>query len=148
MPDQILALSVRQPWATAIVEGKDLENRARVHSHRGPLLIHASAGLTHEEVAEFIAFVAARGLTGSWNHFSPRDLFHQLPRGGIVGVVDMIDAVEESDSPWWMGPKAFVLRNPRALPFIPCKGTVAPLLWRPDAEVSATVAAALAAEPR
>jgi len=37
------ALSVRQPWAWAIVQGlKPWENRSRRFNYRGPVLIHAS----------------------------------------------------------------------------------------------------------
>lgn len=39
------AVSVRQPWANAIMLGKDVENRSRYFSHRGPLLIHTSMKL-------------------------------------------------------------------------------------------------------
>jgi hypothetical protein len=39
------AISVRQPWANAIMLAKDIENRSRYFSHRGPLLIHASMKL-------------------------------------------------------------------------------------------------------
>ncbi|MFL6864136.1 MAG: hypothetical protein ACJ8DZ_14170 [Allosphingosinicella sp.] len=47
------ALSIRQPWAHAILHlGKDIENRGRCHRHRGLTLIHASAGMSVEEYAE------------------------------------------------------------------------------------------------
>ena len=36
------ALTVRQPWANAILQGKDVENRSRYFGHRGLLLIHAA----------------------------------------------------------------------------------------------------------
>src|SRR5512135_2097795 len=44
---QIKALSVRQPWANAIMLGKDVENRSRYFAHRGLLLIHASSHLDY-----------------------------------------------------------------------------------------------------
>jgi hypothetical protein len=41
------ALSIRQPWAWLVVNGwKNIENRERRFSHRGPLLIHAAAWMT------------------------------------------------------------------------------------------------------
>lgn len=40
------ALSIRQPWAWAIVNGhKTIENRTWATTYRGPLLIHASKSL-------------------------------------------------------------------------------------------------------
>lgn len=46
----MLCLSVRQPWAWAIVEGhKPFENRPRRYHHRGPILIQASKGITLDE---------------------------------------------------------------------------------------------------
>lgn len=38
------ALTVQQPWATAIFRGKDIENRTQLWTYRGPLAIHASGG--------------------------------------------------------------------------------------------------------
>jgi hypothetical protein len=49
-------------------------------------------------------------------------MFVDLERGGIIGSVELVDSVETSDSPWYMGQKAFVLRDPIPLPFRPHKG--------------------------
>lgn len=125
----LLALSIRQPWAHAIVHlGKDIENRSRTFGRRGLTLIHASKGMTPDEFAEAAAFI---------EHGPGRTLppCTQLQRGGIVGVAEIVDCVAHSSSPWWMGPFGLVLRNARPLPFIECKGTVAPLFWRPPADV-------------
>lgn len=132
------ALSVRQPWAHAIVHlGKTLENRTRHNAHRGPLLIHASAGMDDDDYDGCLLFCRARGLPAP-----PAPA--ELPRGGIVGLVQMVDSVEDGEgNPWWIGPRAFVLRNARPLPFLPCRGTVTPLLWRPDAETQRRVVASL-----
>ncbi len=44
------ALTVRQPWAWALMEGgKDIENRKWATTYRGPLAIHAAAGMTRQE---------------------------------------------------------------------------------------------------
>ena len=45
-----------------------------------------------------------------------------LPRGGIIGSVNLADCVYQSDSPWFQGPYGFVLSDPKPLPFIPFKG--------------------------
>lgn len=127
---ELRVLSVRQPWATAIIElGKDIENRGRTNPYRGLLLIHASAGMTIDEYDEARGFIDRRvglGLPSA----------RSLERGGIIGAVEMVDCVKAYESPWWIGPVGFVLRNPLSLPFIPCPGTVAPLFWRPDPEVT------------
>jgi hypothetical protein len=130
--DQLRALSVRQPWAHAIVHfGKDIENRSRRLGHRGWTLIHASGGLTPDENSDAADWMSARGLVRR-----PLPGFLQLDRGGIVGIARVVDSIsaadERSASRWWMGPFGLVLRDARPLPFTPCKGTVAPLFWRPD----------------
>ena len=42
--------------------------------------------------------------------------------GGIIGSVELVDSVDHSPSPWYMGEKAFVLRDPKPLAFTPYKG--------------------------
>lgn len=125
------ALSIRQPWAHAIIRmGKDLENRSAAYSHRGPLLIHASGSMTQDEYTEAWQFMADRGIALGGMHKRS-----ELPLGGIVGMVEVTGCVQESDSPWWMGPNALVLANARPLPFVACPGTIAPMFWTPSDEV-------------
>lgn len=47
-----------------------------------------------------------------------------LQRGGIVGSVQIVDCVMQSDSPWFRGRFGFVLRDPRPLPFVPWRGSL------------------------
>jgi hypothetical protein len=133
-------LSVRQPWPFAIFHGgKDVENRPRRSHHRGPLLIHASASITREEAEDFRDFIQHQGIRGPW--CAGRNAM-DLPTGVILGVVDMVDCVEASDSRWWMGPYGYVLANPR--PFatpIPAKGALG--FWRVPERLLATVERAL-----
>jgi hypothetical protein len=42
--------------------------------------------------------------------------------GGIIGRVELVDVVRQSDSKWFSGPIGFVLRDPVALPFTPTRG--------------------------
>jgi hypothetical protein len=44
-----LCLSVRQPWAWAILNGKDIENRDWSTTRRGRFLLHASKTCTRDE---------------------------------------------------------------------------------------------------
>jgi len=108
------ALSIRQPWAWAIIHaGKDIENRTWKTNYRGPLLIHASKNYDR------LGDIHLRYNMGiDFSRFS-KSCF----RGGIIGMVDLVDCVEHSDSPW-KDPLGcgFVLKNPRPLVFAPMPG--------------------------
>lgn len=114
------ALSIRQPWAWLIVYGwKDVENRSWHTKHRGRFLVHAAQGMTRAEYIETLDFVESIGSPDLLRAF-PK--FDQLQRGGIIGSAELVDSAEASDSPWYMGEKAFVLRDPQPLPFQRLKG--------------------------
>lgn len=127
----MLALSIRQPWASLILKaGKSIENRDWPTKVRGRILIHASKGMTraeHEDAIDF-AVTAIRSdprNQGKTKTVTLRELgfdFDALERGGIVGSVEIVDCVQHSDSPWFVGRYGFVLRDPRPLPFTPLKG--------------------------
>lgn len=109
------ALSIRQPWAWLIIHGgKDIENRSWHTKFRGRFLVHASGGMTSREFDDACSFCRARGL--------PMPERGNLARGGIIGSVELVDSVEHSTSPWYMGDKGFVLRDPQPLPFNPYPG--------------------------
>jgi hypothetical protein len=81
--------------------------------------IHAAQKL---EESEFFKFVQSRGLAAEP---SIRSLdAKSLPRGAVIGVVDIVDCVMTSDSPWFEGPFGFVLANPRSLKPVTCKGAL------------------------
>jgi len=132
------AISVRQPWAWAIIHGgKDIENRNWKTNYRGPLAIHAgkSFDFTRAELRGVI-----QGLYGKWLQETIYRFQHSDDvRGAIIGVVDLIDCIPSfrCDSPWKAGddPDYFCwkLANPRAVEPIPIKGqlgiwTLAPRL--------------------
>lgn len=109
------ALSIRQPWAWLIIHGgKNVENRTWHTKLRGRFLVHASKGMTNNEFTQALLFCSERGLP-----MPDRD---DMVRGGIIGSVELVDSVDASDSRWYTGDKGFVLRNPKPLPFTPCKG--------------------------
>lgn len=91
------ALSVRQPWAHAIIYfDKDVENRSwQAVNHglrvRGRIAIHAAKGLGKVEYEEARKLVNSRGWT------CPDA--SALRRGGIIGSVEVVDVVSEHDSP-------------------------------------------------
>lgn len=108
-------LSIYQPWAWAILHaGKDIENRGRPTSYRGPLLIHAAKS------------------RNSYDGFTPRTwenefgcvlpAWDDLAKGVIIGVVDLVGCfhfdpnVPNVYAKWSEGPYCWILSNPR--PFV------------------------------
>lgn len=98
------ALSIRQPWAWAILYGgKRIENRTWYTSYRGPIFIHA--GLTvdrdaFEGLADVILAVPA-----------PRP---PAVCGALVGIATIVDCVQAHSVPahmrdWVTGPWCLVL---------------------------------------
>ncbi|WP_406646950.1 ASCH domain-containing protein [Aliisedimentitalea scapharcae] len=128
------ALSIRQPWAWAILNaGKDVENRPRRSHYRGPICLHASRYSSMKGFNEFVDF--ARGMEpedwpdGVWVP-DPDD----FQRGGIIGTAEIVDCIEISNSPWFLGPYGLVLRNVTPVPFIPVKGALGLFRWRENLE--------------
>lgn len=114
-------LSVRQPFAYLIVNGiKPIENRKKLWSHHGPLLIHAGRKWYDADVEEI---EMRYGVT------IPRD----LPLGGIVGIVGMNGYVTKSDNKFFQGPYGYVMRDATPLPLVPCNGMQGP--FKPDADL-------------
>lgn len=121
-----ITLSVRQPWAWAIIHaGKDIENRsapaARHLSHRGPICIHASLGMTRSEYDWAAEFMAGIGVTCP----DPAELL----RGGIIGTVKVTDIIKASESRWFFGPRGLQLIDPNPVEFIPCAGRLGYFRW-------------------
>jgi hypothetical protein len=101
----LLALTIRQPWAWLCLHGKDIENRSWPTSVRGRIAIHAGKGMTKAEYADGVYVATACGV-----RLPP---MAELVRGAVLGTVDLIDCVTESDSDWFAGDFGFVLRDPR-----------------------------------
>lgn len=117
------ALSIRQPWAWFIVYGqKRIENRHRRSHYRGKFLIHASKFVCSDDDFQDALALAA------FASENPREDYKDLPalpdfdQGGIVGVAEIVDCVENSGSAWFVGKFGYVLRNVEPVDFIPCKG--------------------------
>lgn len=109
---ELRALSIRQPWAHAILHlGKDVENRPMRTHYRGRILVQASLTTTDHERA------AARrlGLVSD-----------DLVRGAIVGDAEIVDCVRNSKSEWAIrGQWHWILKSPRVLAKpIPFKGAL------------------------
>ena len=135
------ALSIRSPWAYLIVFGfplsetydnengsqsvrfsgkvvlKDIENRTWPTKFRGRVYVHVGQKADYDAwewlVSQGFAMFTSLSLCGS----------KSLPRGVIIGEVDIVDCVTESKSMWFEGPYGLVLRHPK--PYrepIPWKG--------------------------
>lgn len=139
--DELRAISIRQPWAHAIVHGrKDIENRGRANAHRGLVLIHASASDSRAEWDCFWALLEDRGVMPGWRA-DRANVRRQVEYGGIIGAAQLVDSVRDSDSPWFVGPVGLVMADPVALRFVPCRGTVTPLIWRVPEDVAGRIRA-------
>ncbi len=135
----ITCLSIRQPWAWAILfAGKRCENRTWFCRYRGPIYIHAAKGMTRDEYESFAYW-------WQWEFPGRRPLqtypalpeYDAMQRGGIVGRAKIIDCIrsqhalpfgitrEKADRyivPWWQGPVGIILAEVEPLPFVACKG--------------------------
>ncbi len=149
------ALSIRQPWAWAILHaGKDIENRDWYASFRGRFAIHAAKGMTAQEYRDGIAyihraFIANVLMTPTTVQLGDGRLsvasgeivtpgFDDIARGAIVGVADLCACISSSPSPWFEGKYGFVLRNVIALPEpILCKGALS--FWDVPPDVEAQI---------
>jgi len=106
------ALSLQQPWAYFLAAGiKDVENRKWHTKFRGEFLIHASRKYDHD------------GAVWIHEHF-PELIWpvEGLKTGGVIGKAKVIDCVDNSLSPWFMGPVGFIVSDAELLPFQPCRG--------------------------
>lgn len=123
----MLCLSIRQPWAWLILHaGKNIENRDWPTKVRGPILVHAGKGMTRDEYDDahdtYLDVLFERFGGGLPPGLPELPDFEELPRGGIVGQVEIVDCVDASGSSWFFGRYGFKLANPRPLSFIPYRG--------------------------
>lgn len=120
----IRAFTVRQPWAWSIMqnEAKDVENRSRniAGAYRGLVAIHAGK-LVDQDAYDFLL---RQGLTPP-----PQQ---DLLRGHIIGVVDLVDVVDDHPSRWaFPDHHHLILAHPRKLASpLPYRGVLG--LWTPD----------------
>jgi hypothetical protein len=112
---KIKALSIKQPWAWAILHaGKDYENRTWYVPHTGLLAIHAGKKIDKEG----LLWLHKQGIMPPAN----------LPTGCIVGVVNATECIDtelfgKPDSKWAFGPFCLKMEIPVAFDVpILCKG--------------------------
>lgn len=107
------ALSIRQPWAWAILNlGKNIENRTWSTEFRGSFLIHTGKTIDKND----------------WIYLAEKypeiPNYKELITGGIVGIADLVDCVQSSESPWFYGPYGFILENVKEVGYIPFTGAL------------------------
>lgn len=100
------ALSIRQPWAWAVMAGKKkVENRDWPTLFRGRLAIHA---------AKYLEWVPCWRLPDG----TPIPPGNELPLGALLGTVEVVDCVPleavQSD-PFAGGPWCWILVNPQPI---------------------------------
>jgi hypothetical protein len=117
------AISIKQPWASLIVEGiKPVENRSRPWKHRGPLAIHAPKAFDHYAFDLFFSrFPPTRNLGVD---DCVKDIIQKSREltGGIIGSVNMVDCVTSHDSELFFGPYGYVFEDPKRCDLIPWTG--------------------------
>lgn len=122
-----LALSVRQPWAWAIIfGGKVIENRSLGAIKAGkmdcrPICIHAASAMKRDEYEWGVWRLAKHGVT------CPRP--DELTYGAIIGRVDVTDIITESDSEWFGGKAGLFLESPVPVEPIPSTGSLGYFEW-------------------
>jgi hypothetical protein len=89
-----------------------------------------SAGLDRI-VAEIIE-AGARTMVDNDNNKQRRlvELSADLPRGGTISTVVIVDLVRTSPSPWFFGPFGFALSYPQRYSFRSCPGALRLFNWK------------------
>ena len=108
------AISIKQPWTWAILNGKPVENRTWPTHYTGPILLHAGKKFDLEGYAWLLKHREL--LTAEIPH---KD---QFPMGGIVGEAKIVDCVDNHPSPFFFGPWGFVFEDSFAVELYPLKG--------------------------
>lgn len=110
-PRRQRALSVQQPWAWLLLHGKDVENRTWPTRWRGRLWVHASSRLDR------------KGLWALEDAGVALPPVADLPRGALVGAVELLGCVQDSPSRWavpgqwhWLIGRSWELPQPIPLP--------------------------------
>ncbi|MFI6359528.1 hypothetical protein ACIBJF_44715 [Streptomyces sp. NPDC050743] len=128
--DWIRGITIRQPWATCILAGKNPENRPKPWSWRGWLLIHAGQRLERPALRDPLVATAIRG--------------RELHLGAVIGVARLIDChldqgPEQCTSPWAQrDAQHLVLADVHELP-LPVPATGALPAWKPTPDLVAQV---------
>jgi hypothetical protein len=149
----MLAISLVQPWAWCVVNGKDIENRSWSTPYRGSVAIHASARKSVEDYLSAACLIRASKISltlppvevkeRSPGYFKIISWPEELACGAVIAVADLVDCVTDSTSPWFAGRYGLVLKNARSLAKpIPAKGMLGLWEWEPPEEIESLLAPA------
>lgn len=116
MKRNIWGLTIKQPWAAAIIHGpKRIENRnwqpsnARIGEF---IAIHAGKTVdTHMMTEHFI-----------WDTMQCTFGKDQIVTSSIIGIAVLAGFVTESDDPWFKGKIGWLLKEVAAIEPVPCAG--------------------------
>ena len=92
------------------------------------ICIHAASSMKRDEYEWGVWRLQRHGVA------CPRP--DQLIRSAIIGIVDVVDIITESDSEWFGGEAGLVLENPRAIDPIPAIGALGYFEWRQSGQFS------------
>ncbi len=118
-------LSLRQPWASLIFAGKNVENRSWSTNYRGRIAIHASLAAAPPEHREKAKHLADMG-------YASRLDLADLPRGAVLGTVELVGVESGYESPWATeAPFQWLLANPELFEQpVPATGRLGLWEWR------------------
>jgi hypothetical protein len=112
----VKALSGRQPWWSALLHGKPIENRVaaapahqQLRAYREPFLLHASAGVgSLKDFAFACGFIRERLSDSAWQAFRDSLLVHgpdgfrpgpALLLGGVIGRARVVGLITPDGEP-------------------------------------------------
>ena len=124
--DWIRGITIRQPWATCILAGKNPENRPVNWPWRGWILLHAGKQMDRPALRDPLVATAIRG--------------RELHLGAVIGVARLTDChpdqgPERCTSPWAQrNVHHLVLDDVHELP-LPVPATGALPAWKPTQDL-------------
>ncbi|MDX3523702.1 hypothetical protein [Streptomyces scabiei] len=128
--DWIRGITIRQPWATCVLAGKNPENRPVNWPWRGWILIHAGQKLEKSALRDPLVATAIHG--------------RELHLGAVIGVARLTgchpdQGPEKCTSPWAeRGAHHLVLEDVQELA-LPVNATGALPAWKPKSDLLAQV---------
>ena len=107
------AITVKLPWAWLLIHStKDIENRNWFNKHKGKTAIHCSKTIERGEYEAAKQFIQENGLEVQ----IPSIEALKPLAGKIIGTVEIVGCVNQSESCWFVGRFGFVCRSPKSLP--------------------------------
>ncbi|MFF3735229.1 hypothetical protein ACFYXM_34430 [Streptomyces sp. NPDC002476] len=119
-------ITIRQPWATCILAGKNPENRPANWPWRGWLLLHAGLKLDRPALRDPLVATTIRG--------------RELHRGAVIGIARLTDChpdqgPERCTSPWAQRDAHHLVLADVHEPPLPLPATGALPAWKPTQDL-------------